>query len=463
MKDTNHNSPTQYFSTLLDDSNEFNKLVDILTNNETYFFRERSHFEICVDQLVPELLNKITIGGQKIKIVSAGCSTGEEPYSVAMALEDKFGPGIFDIVSIEGIDISRKAILAAREGIFNSYSFREKTSSYRQKYFNPISGNKHELKPDIKNRVTFSALNLSQGDFPPLLNNIDIIFYRNVSIYFEADTKKMIFNKLSEQLNENGYIIMSSTETFFHNIGNLYQKEIAGQFLYQKKSGRQDDTPSFILSEHKFIKDESTAEISIPEMREVPVDPPESNPADRKPDVIPEENSLSLFEESLNYAKEKNYDLAIVGLNKLISDNPENLLALALKAGILINLQQLREAKEICGYVLELDEWNLECHLLSGIIAKMENDLEETMLRFKSASYIQPACWLAHMYLGEVYESSQELKVAFREYGLALKHLEKSGIHSHGLSYFPLAYGQDELIHLLEHNLIRLGEERKGT
>ncbi|MBT5471620.1 MAG: hypothetical protein HOK41_13540, partial [Nitrospina sp.] len=118
----------QYFKFLQNSSEEIQSLIDLITNNETYFFRERLHFQICIDRLIPEILDKKN--SKEIKIISAGCSSGEEPYSLAIALADQFGPDIFNTISIIGFDINESVLRTARNGEFGPHSFREAEAPY---------------------------------------------------------------------------------------------------------------------------------------------------------------------------------------------------------------------------------------------------------------------------------------------------------------------------------------------
>ena len=421
----------QYFNHLLNSPEEIQNLIDLLTNNETYFFRERPHFQICVDHLIPDILKK----KKAVKIISAGCSTGEEPYSLAIALADRYGVGIFDTISIFGFDISQTALRAAKNGEYRSHSFRDSDTTYRKKHFQKTEQGTYKLNPSIKGAVQFFHCNLSQLPFPKELSNVDIIFYRNVSIYFSQQTKKLILKNLKKILNDDGYLILSSTETFSHGLEGLALEEIGNRFFYAKKNGA------------KQIPLKIRPQIKLKEAIRTTAPKPLSN-QDKSPS--------RLFDEGLDYAIKKNYEKSFSCLETLLALEPTHIEAQNLCATIHINLQQLGKAKERCQNVITQNEWNLEARLLSGIVARMEDNYKDAVKWFKSVSFIQPSCWTAHMYLAELHNIEEDIEGAYREYSLALKHLVKTGIEKRNLSYFPLACSQEQLVHLFEHNLKNL-------
>ena len=160
MSDVGSDSHAAYFNTLLQDMEETLRLVDLLTNNETYFMREPQHFRVFTDTLCSQLLEKRRAEGKKVKVLSAGCATGEEPYSIFLSLVEKYGPNIADSVDIIGFDINQNSIRMAREGLFKKHSFRDVEHIIRDKYFNRLPDGKHQIKDPFRKGVTFLVWNL---------------------------------------------------------------------------------------------------------------------------------------------------------------------------------------------------------------------------------------------------------------------------------------------------------------
>lgn len=134
MSVTGIDSRAKYFNNIFDSSDEFLELVNLLTINETYFFREPLHLDLMVDRLMPGLLAAKKAAG-KIRIVSAGCSTGEEPYSIVIKLMEKYGAGILKFFSVIGFDIDSSALARARAGVYGLHSFRGFPDDLMAKYF----------------------------------------------------------------------------------------------------------------------------------------------------------------------------------------------------------------------------------------------------------------------------------------------------------------------------------------
>ena len=471
----------KYLDHLIRNENEFYTLVNLLTINETYFFREDQHFNILTGRLVPELL-KGKNPRKKIKILSAGCSTGEEPYTVAMALLEKYGAAAQDIFSIMAVDIDTDVIRTAKQGVFGKKSFRKFDGELKKKYFQPVGGNEYKISDSVKEMVKFQNFNLLSDLFPKDLQGMDIIFYRNVSIYFESDTQRNIFQGLSRILNDKGHLIVSSTETFYHNVGILSLTEMDGSFLYHKglefKVEDRRKIPPGPRSRGPKVTDSKTrppvstgfpqqhkkrvaaAALLKKEPLRVPVETAEQN-QQAPPVVERRKEHKHAFDEALALAKNKRYEEALTGVDTLINQDPSFIKAYNLKVSILINLQQTEEAKEICLNLFEMDQWQLEGYLLMGLIARIENDEKEIMKRFKEALYVEPSCWLAHFYLAEFYHSHGELEQACREYGIVVKLLEKGDLSQHGLTLFPLSFPAEQLVHLCHHNLKKLKERLK--
>lgn len=184
------------------------RVIDAMTTNETSWFRDTYPFEILRQVLLPELAAK----HRPVKIWSAACSSGQEPYSIAMVVAEWEGafPGKTMPVDIIATDLSETMISEARAGLYDGLSIaRGLSPERRQKFFNSVS-NGHQIKPDIQRRVRFQKLNLL--DSYALLGKFDIVFCRNVLIYFSAETKRRIFDGIARQMDPGGYLIVGASE-----------------------------------------------------------------------------------------------------------------------------------------------------------------------------------------------------------------------------------------------------------
>jgi len=200
-------------------------MIDSLSTNLTYFFREESHFK-TLRQLIPCLLSTPNSSGRtaKLRLWSAGCSTGEEPYSLAMTVTENLN-NLFADVKITATDISTKVLRVAVEGIFHKDKLKNVSSGILKKYFQTGCGqyeDYYRINRNIREMVQFSRFNLM--DVPPSGFCFDIIFCRNVMIYFDKVTQAALIKRLCECLNNGGYLFIGHSESLTglnHNLKYL--------------------------------------------------------------------------------------------------------------------------------------------------------------------------------------------------------------------------------------------------
>jgi chemotaxis protein methyltransferase CheR len=206
------------------------QVVDAMTTNETFWFRDLAHFRILTTDIYPEFTNK------RVKIWSAACSTGQEPYTISMNVADYKAqhPGDRFEADIMATDISPTVLKEAREGFYCGMSAsRGVDQSKIGKYFE-ADGGCIKVKPDIKRRVTFRELNLTQSYSS--LGKFDVIFCRNVLIYFSAEMKFDIVQRLAQSMNPGGYLFLGSTEAPPGLKDFFDMKSISGGIIYKKKA-----------------------------------------------------------------------------------------------------------------------------------------------------------------------------------------------------------------------------------
>ncbi len=189
-------------------------LYEVITINETFFFRNQPQLNALVSKIIPEILtSKARIGNSKLKIWSAASSSGEEAYSVAMTIQDLVKPRHPNLsVEIIGTDISQAVIDTAQSGVYREYSIRNTPSYYLKKFFT-INNNNYELKKDIKDMVSFKILNLFNDQSMRAMMNFDIIFCANVLIYFDSNSKIKVISNIYNSLNKGGYLFIGYAET----------------------------------------------------------------------------------------------------------------------------------------------------------------------------------------------------------------------------------------------------------
>jgi len=460
-------SGNEYLAMLKADMEEFHCLISLLTVNETYFFREPAHFRLMNGKILPDMLGRAG-GAEKINILSAGCSTGEEPYTIVMAAMDKFGRGIGDFISVFGVDIDDKALEKAQKGVFSSNSFRGGDDGLKEKYFESLGPGRYRIKDFVRNRVTFRKLNLLDDSYSDELEGLDIIFYRNVSIYFEAEIQEKIFSILAGLLKEKGVMFVSSTETIFHNSGLLSLAELEGLYFFRKEAAAQPvrnahhthawkrQKPAHVaLQPGKPASDAGRVTAGTEQRTRIGAGkrPPVQQAVTAAEDG---EKDGELFEAAVSAAKDKKYGEALKHLERLLSPAPSHAGACILKAGVLMNMKRLEEAEEACLKGLELDRWHPEAYLLLGLISRTRGDDKAALKRFREALYISPSIWPAHYYLAEIYRTAGDADKACREYEIVARLIGKGGGGEHGFTFFSLSSGEKEIERLCRRNIAGL-------
>lgn len=210
---------------------EFSKLVDILTTNETYFFRERSQLTALVQEIIPNILSKRP-EGRPVSIWSAGCSSGEEPFSIVMmALEANLVLG--RDVRVYASDISRAVLTKARRGIYREASFRDTDPSMRLRYFAQKEG-LTRISDEVKRHVDFVHMNLLDPAKLSLLGTMDVILCRNVIIYFDLETKKQVITTFHEKLQPGGYLLLGHSESLINVTSDFELKHLSRDLVYRR-------------------------------------------------------------------------------------------------------------------------------------------------------------------------------------------------------------------------------------
>lgn len=186
-------------------------MLDALSTNLTYFFREPKHFDFLRDEVLPPLLEK---KAKKIRIWSAGCSSGEEPYSIAILLRETLPPSSAVDARILATDLSTRVLAVACQGEYREESFRETPSHLVQKYFTLIQRQPHRLyrvSPVLREMIHFARLNLM--DPWPMRGPFDVIFCRNVMIYFDKPTQNRLINRFYDLLAPGGALLLGHSES----------------------------------------------------------------------------------------------------------------------------------------------------------------------------------------------------------------------------------------------------------
>jgi chemotaxis protein methyltransferase CheR len=221
---------TAYHYELRHDDQEMAHVVDVLVTNETYFFRERNQLRALFEEILPELRERNP--DRPLALWSAGCSSGEEPYSLVMlAMEAGFEPG--RDIRVYASDISRPMLQKARRGVYREASFRQTEPTFRDRYFREKDG-LWRISDEVKKHVDFIHLNLMDRSKLTLLGTMDVTLCRNVIIYFDTPTKQEVLATFEDKLRPGGYLLLGHSESLI-NISSAFElRHLRNDLVYRK-------------------------------------------------------------------------------------------------------------------------------------------------------------------------------------------------------------------------------------
>lgn len=459
-----------YHSLLLRDHEELLRLVELLTVNETYFFREPEYLKLMADKLLPELLAKR--GDRQVRILSAGCSTGEEPYSIAMMLRERYGGESERMFAVTGVDIDSSAIAAAKKGLYGKGSFRGMESGILERYFHPTGRGEFRICDTIRNQVGFEVVNLLGASYPQRMLMQDIVLYRNVSIYFQQQVQREIFGRLAGLLGEGGCLLVGATETFHHDIGILALVAEDSLFFFRKIPAPAIEERRGARRHHEI----SGRALSAPRRSATLGFQPAgvSGTADsqkmglkgtlqdrcrKQPQTAAgQHNVKALFDKAMELARSDRSEEALAILDAITVQDDAFVKAHALKGSLLLSGARLEEARAVCDTALHRDPLCLEAHLMLGIIARQTGDDDDAFKRFREAIYLDVSCWLAHFYTAEILFAQKDRKRARKSYEAAARILEQGSLKEHGQAFFPLSFNAEQFIVICRHKLSLLKE-----
>jgi chemotaxis protein methyltransferase CheR len=211
---------------------ELTEIMDVLTVNETYFFREKEQLNAFSHEILPEIGER-NKERKKINIWSAGCSTGEEPYTLAMLILENGGFKDWDI-NIFASDISQRVLRVAREGVYKHNSFRATSMYYMNTYFQKQHNGDLKISDEVKKFVNFSNLNLLDPFKISLIGKMDVIFCRNVLIYFNRDARKKLVDSFQKSMQEGGYLLLGHSESLINISTAFTLRYLKNDIVYQK-------------------------------------------------------------------------------------------------------------------------------------------------------------------------------------------------------------------------------------
>ncbi|MGC9503767.1 CheR family methyltransferase [Baaleninema sp.] len=416
---------------------EWRELVKLLVVTESYFFRDRGQFDLLRSRILPELIVKNrNLAAKKaqgakpsLKIWSAACASGEEPYSLAILLRELLHDLYEWNLKIVGTDINEAVLERARRGEYNPWSFRQVEPRIKQQYFQ-VRGDKYHIDPRVRQMVQFHRLNLVRHDLPDAdlsLDAVDLILCRNVFIYFDRNAVDRVLQKFYRTLSPGGYLIAAHAELQGQSTRPFHTQLFPQSVVYQRCDRVEGD--SIARADRANILDRSASPsrnrqvtpkpiVPLPPRRESvsPPPPPRSlrprrdresakklfrdRPSHPSPDEI-----APAWTRAMACYQQQDYADAIRHAEAVLSDEPRHLDAYTLIARAYANLGDYQKATYYCMQALEIDSLAVAPYYLLAYLCELQGKPERAKSFLKKIVYIDPHAALAYLELAQLYQS----------------------------------------------------------
>ncbi len=435
-----HTSLEHYYQRLTTDEDEFKELMNLVTINETSFFRFPQQFEVLRNAVIPEILTGKPPPDRRFRVWSAGCSTGEEPYTVAMVLLDSGLEGFGYTPEVLGTDVSTNALLKAKQGVYPARSLLSIPHTVSSRFFVPTPHG-HRVSDDVRRMVTFQYHNLIKEPYPiALMGNWDVIFCRNVTIYFRLESTRRVVQNFHDSLNPGGYLFIGHSETLTSISDRFDPVEIGGVFLYRKPRDRTvfslsaaDDTTA---SRERRTLRRSAAQrtgatsggsprdrVAVGSRRQ-PSEAFQAAPSGPEPSEIERGAEVAeLLAQAQAASVAGDYASVFETVERVLDLEPHNPKAYLLAAGAHADTGDLDAAYGECEKVLAIDPLVAAARYVLGMIHLRRDEKMLALSEFKRTIYIDSGFVLAHLNLGNLYKSMGAIQDACREYELTLRTL----------------------------------------
>ncbi|MGK7931809.1 MAG: CheR family methyltransferase [Microcystaceae cyanobacterium] len=445
-------SPEGYYHLLASQTHEsdreWQQFVCLMTNRESYFFRDKGQFALLRNHIVSDLIERKK-SSRLIRICSAGCSTGQEPYSIAILLQEL----IPDIekwqIKIYGIDINNKSLETARKGIYNNWSFRMVKDDIKHRYFKQINSEYH-LNSKIKKMVEFHRVNLVKDSFPSDefdLSNMDLVICRNVFIYFVELAIVRVLGKFYNMLQPFGYLMTGHAEVAMPHLKRFQTKLFPESIIYQRPSENLENLgqafQDYTRSSHQLTRTNCTFLSPTPETKRGLTKPVASpfissseanafplsstpNKVELKPIAQQKKTNAqdTYFKEILEFIEQKSYFLAIPRLEKVLAKKTDHFQAHYLLGEIYANLGKYSQAIEACNNAIAANSFAIDPYYLLAQIADEQGDLNQARQNLNKVIYLEPNSIFAYYKLANIYQQEGNYKRSQKMQQSALKILQ---------------------------------------
>jgi chemotaxis protein methyltransferase CheR len=401
----------EYLDVLKTDSGEFNELLNLVTINETSFFRFPQQFESLGNHVLPEILEGKLSSNRHLRVWSAGCSTGEEPYTIAMALQEAGVEGLGWQTHVLGTDVSTKALARAREGLYPAKAVAGLSPELVGHYFEAEDG-KFRVGPSARRVVDFQYHNLVREPYPiEMMSGLDIIFCRNVTIYFRIDSTRRVVHNFFRSLNPGGYLFIGHSETLSGVSDEFEPVEAGDVFLYRKPRERR------------------TFSVPVTPVSAADAGGATSATIRRRPAAVAGEDGrgskklVELLAEASTLFAERHPEKVLALVDEILTMDPNNATAHVLAAHAYADMGNYDASLAACDRGLAINPLLPVARYILGLIYQRQGDTLRAVSEFKKTIYIDQDFALAHLNLGTIHKARGEWDAAAREYENAVRAL----------------------------------------
>jgi chemotaxis protein methyltransferase CheR len=457
-------------------SEEFRALAEQLTVNETFFFRNADNFRAFAEIVLPERIRAKT-REKRLRILSAGCASGEEPYSLAVLVRE----GLSDLenwdVKIIGIDVNPAMLAKATQARYSAWSLRATSEDAKRRYFR-ADGRDFVLAPAIQKMVTFEERNLVDED-PLFWQSLacDVVFCRNVLMYFTPDKARDVVRRISGALLPNGFFFLGHAETLRGLTQEFHLCHTHDTFYYRRRDASgavvatatsvgpsrepaEESLPAVVESTASWVDviqraSERIATLADGRSRSPGQNAPRTTPAGQAAaTAAPRTWDLGLVLEAV---RQERFSDALELICSLPPDSHEDPDALLLRAVLLTNNGRLDESEEVCSRLLAVDELNAGAHYLMALCREHASDSTGAIEHGQTAIYLDAGFAMPHLHLGIMAKRSGDAATAQRELGQALILLAREDASR--LLLFGGGFSRDTLLQLCRTELRAAGGE----
>jgi chemotaxis protein methyltransferase CheR len=444
---------------------ETRALAEQLTIGETYFFRYGDHFRALGDVVLPES-SRERHGGRRLHVLSAGCASGEEAYSLAILASEHLVDRSGCDLRIEGVDVNPAAIERARRARYSAWSLRETPPDVRARWFRS-DGRDFELDDTIRASVSFAERNLVDDD-PSFWRPgaWDVVFCRNVLMYFGPETMRAVVARIHRSLAPGGFLFLGHAETLRGTSQDFHLLHTHDTFYYRRREACEAPEPGWSVPPTWTSASRASSEttpLSLDSQDGSWVDAIHRS-ADRIAQL--ERSSQARASEppgpgrfdlrpAVEALRNEHFADAMAHVRALPTGSENDLDALLLRAVLLTNASRLDEAEQVCATILRADELNAGAHYLMALCREHAADRHAALDHDQTAAYLDPGFAMPHLHLGLLARRAGDVGQARTELGRALEMLAREDASR--ILLFGGGFSREALVALCRSELAAAG------